>query len=138
MVGWTSDVCYYDNVSFLLSSRRRHTRCALVTGVQTCALPICAYAAHCGGGLKRAAIEAQSARPSAQIAIVRDTERTAVNRSAARVGVGARQHEGTEIGLHQFGGARQVRRDCRRVAKACPCTITDAEDRKSTRLNSSH
>src|SRR3546814_6050012 len=28
------------------SSRRRHTRCALVTGVQTCALPICAAAAR--------------------------------------------------------------------------------------------
>src|SRR3546814_12911786 len=28
--------------SFVVSSRRRHTRCALVTGVQTCALPICA------------------------------------------------------------------------------------------------
>src|SRR3546814_3234 len=27
-------------VVFFLSSRRRHTRCALVTGVQTCALPI--------------------------------------------------------------------------------------------------
>src|SRR3546814_7548277 len=26
---------------FCFSSRRRHTRCALVTGVQTCALPIC-------------------------------------------------------------------------------------------------
>src|SRR3546814_12932574 len=26
---------------FFLSSIRRHTRCALVTGVQTCALPIC-------------------------------------------------------------------------------------------------
>src|SRR3546814_14517292 len=25
----------------VFSSRRRHTRCALVTGVQTCALPIC-------------------------------------------------------------------------------------------------
>src|SRR3546814_12240145 len=25
---------------FVVSSRRRHTRCALVTGVQTCALPI--------------------------------------------------------------------------------------------------
>src|SRR3546814_16482630 len=25
---------------FVISSRRRHTRCALVTGVQTCALPI--------------------------------------------------------------------------------------------------
>src|SRR3546814_1157313 len=27
-------------MAFLFSSRRRHTRCALVTGVQTCALPI--------------------------------------------------------------------------------------------------
>src|SRR3546814_17940997 len=27
---------------FVFSSRRRHTRCALVTGVQTCALPISA------------------------------------------------------------------------------------------------
>src|SRR3546814_9207989 len=31
-------------VLFFFSSRRRHTRCALVTGVQTCALPIwCLY-----------------------------------------------------------------------------------------------
>src|SRR3546814_11468303 len=28
-------------VLFFCSSRRRHTRCALVTGVQTCSLPIC-------------------------------------------------------------------------------------------------
>src|SRR3546814_11423331 len=28
---------------FFFSSRRRHTRCALVTGVQTCALPISRY-----------------------------------------------------------------------------------------------
>src|SRR3546814_1829691 len=27
-------------LTFFFSSRRRHTRCALVTGVQTCALPI--------------------------------------------------------------------------------------------------
>src|SRR3546814_3410335 len=35
--------CYLsvcDWVSVFFSSRRRHTRCALVTGVQTCALPI--------------------------------------------------------------------------------------------------
>src|SRR3546814_4650430 len=32
-------VTSYDFV-FFFSSRRRHTRCALVTGVQTCALPI--------------------------------------------------------------------------------------------------
>src|SRR3546814_1060134 len=31
------------HVRFFFSSRRRHTRCALVTGVQTCALPISAY-----------------------------------------------------------------------------------------------
>src|SRR3546814_9144822 len=30
-------LCYF---YFFFSSRRRHTRCALVTGVQTCALPI--------------------------------------------------------------------------------------------------
>src|SRR3546814_17999060 len=30
---------------FFFSSRRRHTRCALVTGVQTCALPIWAVPA---------------------------------------------------------------------------------------------
>src|SRR3546814_4057947 len=34
-------------VLVFLSSRRRHTRCALVTGVQTCALPICRVAS-CG------------------------------------------------------------------------------------------
>src|SRR3546814_5601627 len=32
-------------ILFFFSSRRRHTRCALVTGVQTCALPIYAPAA---------------------------------------------------------------------------------------------
>src|SRR3546814_6965538 len=34
---------------FFFSSRRRHTRCALVTGVQTCALPISAAAAGVRG-----------------------------------------------------------------------------------------
>src|SRR3546814_9852284 len=31
---------YIYKFDFFFSSRRRHTRCALVTGVQTCALPI--------------------------------------------------------------------------------------------------
>src|SRR3546814_2192940 len=30
----------FTSLCFFFSSRRRHTRCALVTGVQTCALPI--------------------------------------------------------------------------------------------------
>src|SRR3546814_2781732 len=33
---------------FFFSSRRRHTRCALVTGVQTCALPIYVYRRYKG------------------------------------------------------------------------------------------
>src|SRR3546814_8119599 len=33
-------VCFVLLFRFFFSSRRRHTRCALVTGVQTCALPI--------------------------------------------------------------------------------------------------
>src|SRR3546814_10288405 len=33
-------------VFFFFSSRRRHTRCALVTGVQTCALPISGISLH--------------------------------------------------------------------------------------------
>src|SRR3546814_7001592 len=37
---WTG-MCLSFCLSFFFSSRRRHTRCALVTGVQTCALPIC-------------------------------------------------------------------------------------------------
>src|SRR3546814_6549060 len=32
--------CFFFLFIFFFSSRRRHTRCALVTGVQTCALPI--------------------------------------------------------------------------------------------------
>src|SRR3546814_8454744 len=31
---------FWYSFKFFSSSRRRHTRCALVTGVQTCALPI--------------------------------------------------------------------------------------------------
>src|SRR3546814_11021573 len=42
---------------FFFSSRRRHTRCALVTGVQTCALPICRRALDWAAG-QRAWIEA--------------------------------------------------------------------------------
>src|SRR3546814_2792144 len=49
----------YDNISifvlvFFFSSRRRHTRCALVTGVQTCALPIYVYPEEARAGFSNA------------------------------------------------------------------------------------
>src|SRR3546814_5767251 len=43
-------VCFDTGVFFFFSSRRRHTRCALVTGVQTCALPISIAAVFFTGG----------------------------------------------------------------------------------------
>src|SRR3546814_1905782 len=53
----TIAVCWKTvSIFFFVSSRRRHTRCALVTGVQTCALPIScrngkmAGPTTCGGG----------------------------------------------------------------------------------------
>src|SRR3546814_4335379 len=49
-------------MSFFFSSRRRHTRCALVTGVQMCALPIfgavCAAAAFSATALSPTAASA--------------------------------------------------------------------------------
>src|SRR3546814_1171360 len=41
--------CLYFILYFFFSSRRRHTRCALVTGVQTCALPISSTSAELFG-----------------------------------------------------------------------------------------
>src|SRR3546814_10800124 len=51
----------------VFSSRRRHTRCALVTGVQTCALPIWVieamrYSALGGGKRLRPFLVCESAR----------------------------------------------------------------------------
>src|SRR3546814_3379332 len=54
---------------FFFSSRRRHTRCALVTGVQTCALPICIQhpPLRCGDRVARE-IDAEDAASSGDIA----------------------------------------------------------------------
>src|SRR3546814_6197265 len=41
-------------LGFFMSSRRRHTGCALVTGVQTCALPIYVMHSFLNDGLSRA------------------------------------------------------------------------------------
>src|SRR3546814_8252693 len=46
---------------FFCSSRRRHTRCALVTGVQTCALPIFLAALALVGAQSTALAGAESA-----------------------------------------------------------------------------
>src|SRR3546814_10082206 len=57
---------------FFFSSRRRHTRCALVTGVQTCALPICR--------------RAQGARPFQELPHLSDTQPVPARLSAPTSG----------------------------------------------------
>src|SRR3546814_6138433 len=60
-------------VVFFFSSRRRHTRCALVTGVQTCALPI--YGAQAGPFSGGIAITLFRGSPLLNMAAVMRTER---------------------------------------------------------------
>src|SRR3546814_5405610 len=61
-------MCSLCVVLFFFASRRRHTRCALVTGVQTCALPIFAESSAIAfdfcmeGGRFRIALEFGSGR----------------------------------------------------------------------------
>src|SRR3546814_6294893 len=55
------------SIYFLFSSRRRHTRCALVTGVQTCALPIYLVAAGIAGLHVRSARASDLERSFARI-----------------------------------------------------------------------
>src|SRR3546814_4356519 len=56
---------------FFFSSRRRHTRCALVTGVQTCALPISAARRARGGVRAMTTLAAHRYSPDTGIGRVR-------------------------------------------------------------------
>src|SRR3546814_8899418 len=55
-------------VVFFFSSRRRHTRCAVVTGVQTCALPISYAVDKMGSPPEVAAVILPFSSPFAMIA----------------------------------------------------------------------
>src|SRR3546814_8423059 len=104
---------------FFFSSRRRHTRCALVTGVQTCALPIDLYStitvAPTTNGTAVAAIG--SPDHAAQI-----SARTGSTITATGTGLLA-QASGTGAATIDSHGN---------------VTAGNTGDRKSTRLNSSH
>src|SRR3546814_3059419 len=80
----TNMVIYIVSICFF-SSRRRHTRCALVTGVQTCALPIScllvaarrlARGSRCGGcGLRAQVLTDQACPDFPQAGLERSEER---------------------------------------------------------------
>src|SRR3546814_9342982 len=111
---------------FFYSSRRLLTSCALVTGVQTCALPILAAAQADLDKLRRGLrpqeiAQAQEALNQA-LAVARDTERNFDRQSQ----------------LLASGAASQKTVDAARTARDQAAASVKAADRKSTRLNSSH
>src|SRR3546814_3869013 len=107
---------------FFFSSRRRHTRCALVTGVQTCALPISAYAGRLGEATSFwAAVNYQERRnPKKKVSLRFDDEtsgpRDETNAEFNNTELQADTRDGTDI-----SGNTEI-----------------TTDRKSPHLNSSH
>src|SRR3546814_10601401 len=104
---------------FFFSSRRRHTICALVTGVQTCALPICVahQRDHRPGRLLPAgAMEGSGARYLIQI--LADLGHAVTDHPAVRLDLGfagsAEEAEATALAL-KVG----PRSEERRVGKEC-------------------
>src|SRR3546814_1646157 len=99
---------------FFFSSRRRHTRCALVTGVQTCALPI-SDGKHVGTWMM--------ARPLDRLLEESDRQLDMKTRAIAGLAVGI-DSAAVPYSFERIdrGGDDPARR----------------LDRKSTRLNSSH
>src|SRR3546814_841221 len=59
---------------FFFSSRRRHTRCALVTGVQTCALPIFDFRALIGKAMRRVAAVCRFDQAEQRFAVAPEAE----------------------------------------------------------------
>src|SRR3546814_3199726 len=96
---------------FFFSSRRRHTRCALVTGVQTCALPIFTVVA--------ALLAATMSAPSWALNIVlsNDDGFEAANIRALYTELKAAGHD-----VVLSGPAQNNRSEERRVGKECVST----------------
>src|SRR3546814_10210226 len=106
------------------SSRRRHTRCALVTGVQTCALPIYSI---CGDS-KLVALDLSDGKVY-EIGNITDED-----------GAVFADFEGLTFGQGPDAGFLFAIEDSDgRILKIDPSSgAVVASDRKSTRLNSSH
>src|SRR3546814_11136384 len=97
---------------FFFSSRRRHTRCALVTGVQTCALPIWRRPDH-------AQLQRQPRPDGIQLEQLRQPARATRAQPRGRL----RPRGGERLADHpHLGGVLQRRSEERRVGKACVST----------------
>src|SRR3546814_9411821 len=120
-------------LGFFFSSRRRHTRCALVTGVQTCALPIFPESAllHYGPYKAKLAfdhIASLKDRPDGKLILVTAVTPTPAGEGKTTMTVGLGD------GLNRLGRKTAI---CLREPSIGPCFGMKGGDRKSTRLHSS-
>src|SRR3546814_5130888 len=114
---------------FFFSSRRRHTRCALVTGVQTCALPISLDIADRSPDLTQDEIEILDLILRESLDGIRDMG-DYLNRRAEIV---ATPFTGDDRLINAASG------DIVGLARGnTSAAFIMTKDRKSTRLNSSH
>src|SRR3546814_19868386 len=111
---------------FFFSSRRRHTRCALVTGVQTCALPIsrnrCRGRAAAAGRLWHPA-----GLPSSLAGPGREAQRSRENRGPSEPWRLFSQRDEPPRALHPVGHHHQGS-DRKRVVKGKSVTVRVALD----------
>src|SRR3546814_10584213 len=123
--------------SFIFSSRGRHTSCALVTGVRTCALPISATRdTELGGQTIRKGDKVVVFYPAGNRdpAMFADPDAFDVTRPI-------RQHLAFGAGTHVCVGSRLAEMQLRLAFAWMARHVRRFEiigDRKSTRLNSSH
>src|SRR3546814_7906207 len=80
------------------SSRRRHTRCALVTGVQTCALPISAFAGEGARSSRPWAAPAGKTGPGGSPPPLPDRAEGTIDPDQVGVRGASRQYAGTNQG----------------------------------------
>src|SRR3546814_6371700 len=110
--------CYL-GLSFFFSSRRRHTMCALVTGVQTCALPIYALFEFDHGNDRRF-LEAERLRmarnrPAVHGAATGQRHFLAIETEALRTHRPRREREQAAVATLQIGRASCRERVCQSV-----------------------
>src|SRR3546814_8043330 len=120
---------------FFFSSRRRHTRGALVTGVQTCALPICKcqFRNQCGRGCSFGAYFSTQA---VTLPAARATGRLTLRSDAVVSNLEYDPKTKRVTGVRVIDTkTRQAEVISARLVFLCASAMAD---RKSTRLNSSH
>src|SRR3546814_3421581 len=128
-----------DLLFFFFSSRRRHTRCALVTGVQTCALPIFrAVSGEMTGFAHASDISVGAIRRAAETLALLDPAKQAHAAPPPRTN----RHlydEANPLDLIPFAKKVALCQEIDAAARARdPRIVQVSVDRKSTRLNSSH